>query len=232
MNTYLKKYSVRAVVVLAAIAAVLVTTARAADETQPASAPAPVPGNMRLTLTGSAVVGFTVAPASQPATSSQPTTTSQPAANRPAGSPPALQPVANPGAMVAGRVQVFNVRVNGGGVVVQDPSQAQPQPAPVPATGPAVAPEKVTSLLPQLDNDDFKQRDAAQKALSDMGPGVVPVIKDILAKNKDLSMEVKTRLEQVVSVYQPATPATPRPVGMGFKDRGGRIQPLPPQAAK
>jgi hypothetical protein len=174
-------------------------------EAPPATAPAEPPQPIPAPVAGTMPNPIPRPPASQPTTTSQPATASQPAAQ---ANPPVVQP--RP-------IAVVQIGVRVAGIVAGPIDQpADPlAPASMPTTWPAVPAEKVEALLPQLDSDDFKQREAAQKTLTDLGPGIIPVIQDLLAKRKDLSMEVQARLQRAVRAYQPATqPARPRDVIM------------------
>jgi len=133
-------------------------------------------------------------PASQPAPTTQPST-------QPASGPTtqAVQPVPPIGVARPLLIRVAGLIAR----PVPDESDPVPAPSTLPATGPAVPSEKVAPLVTQLDADDFKTREAAQKALIDLGPGVVPVLQEML-KNAKSSLEVNTRIERVIRAFQPA----------------------------
>jgi hypothetical protein len=122
-------------------------------------------------------------------------------------------PVARPGVIVGG---VIRIAPGGGAItVIQSggPDTAEPAAVPgtMPATYPAVSTDEVRKLAAKLDSDDFKEREAAQKALVDMGPGIVPVLRDLL-KNEKLSMEVTTRIDRAIKAVLPATQPARQPV--------------------
>ena len=133
----------------------------------------------------------TPAPASSPA--SQPASGPATQASKPVAVEPVPVPIRRMPIAVAG---VMPMPIEG---------TDTPTPAPVPATGPAVPADKVAPLVTKLDSDDFKDREAAQKALIDLGPGVVPHLEAMLKESK-CSLEVTTRIQRVIRAFQPAKP--------------------------
>jgi hypothetical protein len=205
-----------AVMLVALGAATGATKAQVDDGIRPAT-PATAPAGPPVMKPAGILAGPIRMPiASQPTTASQPATSTQPVTQpAQAEAKPPIGIIARPPIAIAG--------------VMIDPTIGtdQPsQPASQPTTWPAVPAEKVEALLPQLDSEDFKQREVAQKAMIDLGPGAVPVIQDILAKKKDLSLEVQARLQRVIRALQP-TPEPVRPIEVRAT-RGVRA--MPPQA--
>jgi hypothetical protein len=121
------------------------------------------------------------------------------------GLPRASQPVATQPAVVPPeRVAVsFGVRA-GGPLPVEPPASTQPY------DYPKVDADKVRAIVPKLDADDFKDREAAQKELMDLGLGAVPVLQEAL-KNQKLSLEVQTRLKNIVAKLEATTRPAPQP---------------------
>ena len=132
----------------------------------------------------------------------------------------------------------------GGLVVPVNGAPVKPIASPLPATGrgttapsyqpttqasslpdttsaPAVSADEVKKLLAQLDSEDFASREKAQKALMDLGLGVVPMLEDSL-KDTKLSLEVQTRIQRVIrnlrATTQPVRPTDVRPT------RGDRVE--------
>ena len=54
---------------------------------------------------------------------------------------------------------------------------------------------KVAQLMQDLGSEDFATRETAERALTDMGPGIHPLVKEKLATEKDT--EVKARLTRI-----------------------------------
>lgn len=163
-------------------------------------------------IVGAPATATASAPASRTAT--RPATQAGADADQPEA-PPNLPnlPVARPGVIVGG---VIRIAPGGGLTVIQGggPDTAEPEaaPGPMPATYPAVSADEVRKLAAKLDSDDFKDREAAQKSLVDMGPGIVPVLREML-KNEKLSMEVTTRIDRAIKAVLPATQPAKPPTG-------------------
>jgi len=72
-------------------------------------------------------------------------------------------------------------------------------------------PGEFEKLLKQLDDDEFKVRDAAHKKLRRQGVRILPDIRKAL-ENPKLSVEVRTRLESLDNELTATTrPARPQP---------------------
>ena len=153
--------------------------------TQPAQEPPMVP-----------VAGAVPRPIPRPPTT-QPTSSpaSQPASQPAAGETPV---VVQPPVMVS-----FAIRA-GGPLPIEPPASTQPY------DYPKVDAEKVRAIVPKLDAEDFKDREAAQKELIDIGLGAVPVLQEAL-KDPKLSLEVQTRLKNIVAKLEATTRPAPVP---------------------
>ena len=160
-------------------------------------------------------------PTTQPAPGPMPTAglnpgpgpTSQPTSKPASG--PTSQPATQAAKPVPPEVIVRMPIAMAGMIARPLPERIDPEPTPVPATGPAVPDDKVAPLVKQLDADEFKDREAAQKALIDLGPGVIPHLEGILKGGK-CSLEVKTRIERVLRAFQPVAPPV-APVDVGVR---------------
>jgi len=168
----------------------------------------------------SLTAGNAAAPASAPAATAPAGVTERVAGVRvrPAPAPPARPPQLR---VVRGvRLQPAPVRPDQIMIVDGIRIDRPPPTAPVPTTqsttqpaDPPLKPGEFEKLLKQLDDDEFKVRDAAHKRLRRQGARILPEVREAL-KDPKISLEVRTRLEsldsELTATTQPVRPE-PRP---------------------
>ena len=77
------------------------------------------------------------------------------------------------------------------------PAMPTTQPTTLPTSLPAETVGKIQKLVVQLDAQEYKQREDAQKQLVEMGPDIAPALLE-LARSGKQSLEVQSRLEAIV----------------------------------
>jgi hypothetical protein len=114
----------------------------------------------------------------------------------------------------------------GGPIQIDPPTSApasQPTTSPTsqPASAPAVARDKIMPILKQLDSDDYKGRQEAQKKLQALGEGALSPLREIL-KTEKLSVEVDTRIKSAMWNIK----ATTRPALLNPPERPIDVRPM------
>ncbi|MFB3893113.1 MAG: hypothetical protein ACE15C_13940 [Phycisphaerae bacterium] len=129
-------------------------------------------------------------------------------AGPPVATAPAGPPVMRPAGIVVGPLQPLPTPV----------TSTQPtQPASQPASLPAAQRAEVARLIAQLDSEKYADRQDARKKLTDMGPAVVPVLKEALTSGK-LSVEQKSSIESIINKVSPTpTPPVRPPIAIGVR---------------
>ncbi|MFW5798365.1 MAG: twin-arginine translocation signal domain-containing protein [Planctomycetota bacterium] len=123
-------------------------------------------------------------------------------------------------AVAAGVSPLAAQQVDGDIKVVQPPGEppaARPQPKPVKNTGPAKPVKPLTekqvkqaeTWIGRLGDEQFKVREAASKHLVELGPAVVPVLKEhVEAKDP----EVRRRVKDLIEHFEKQAPTDDKPV--------------------
>ena len=59
--------------------------------------------------------------------------------------------------------------------------------------------KRIYALIKQLGDNEYRKREEAIKALRELGPGILPLLKKSLGQTTDI--EVKTRLQRLISEW-------------------------------
>ena len=89
-------------------------------------------------------------------------------------------------------------------------TQPTTRPTTQPTTKPTLSAEQLRILIRKLDDNKFTVREAAHKKLKNQGVGIIPSLREAL-KDQKLSVEVRTRLESIVTTLAATTQPAPKP---------------------